>query len=81
MALVGADAFTIMGIPNGGGVVLSAGEEEVSFTVILEEGKGSFMALEQDGPHGSSTDWTSTDEDEDENENEDELQKTTRRRR
>lgn len=52
VAAVGAEALAVVGEPDGGGVVLGAGEEEVALPVVLEERQRPLVAFHQDRPHG-----------------------------
>ena len=54
MASVSAEPLAIVGEPDGGVVILGAGEEQIPLPVVLEERQWPFMALHQDRPHGSS---------------------------
>lgn len=51
VAAVGAETLAIVGEPDSGGVVLRAGEEEIAFTVVLEERQWPLVAFHQNRPH------------------------------
>lgn len=51
MAAVGAEALAIVGEPDGGSVVLGAGEEEVSISVVLEKSQGPLVPFHENRPH------------------------------
>jgi hypothetical protein len=51
VAAVGAEALAVVGEPDGGGVVLRAGEKEVPVPVVLQECQRPFMAFHQNRPH------------------------------
>jgi hypothetical protein len=51
VAAVGAETLAVVGEPDGGGVVLRAGEKEVPVPVVLQECQRPFMAFHQNRPH------------------------------
>lgn len=51
VAAVGAEALAVVGEPDGGGVVLGAGEEKIALPVVLQEREGPLVALHQNRPH------------------------------
>nr|GMD24543.1 hypothetical protein DVH24_042731 [Ipomoea batatas] len=56
MAAVSSETLAVVGEPDGGVVVLGAGEEQISFSVVLEEKKlDSIGETEQKNPNCSST--------------------------
>lgn len=51
MAAVSSEALAVVGEPDGGVVVLGAGEEQISFPVVLEESERPLVAFHQYRPH------------------------------
>lgn len=51
MAAIGSKALSIVGEPDGGSVVLGAGEEKVPISVVLEKGEGPLVPFHQNWPH------------------------------
>jgi hypothetical protein len=51
VATVGSEPLSVVGVPDGGSVVLGTGEEEIAFSVVLEKGQWPLMALHQYRPH------------------------------
>ena len=44
-------ALAVIGKPEGGCVVLGAGEKQISFSVVPQKRQWTFMSLHQDRPH------------------------------
>jgi hypothetical protein len=51
VAPVGAQAVAVVCVPDRGGVVLGAGEEEVAVAVVAQERERALVPLHQDRPH------------------------------
>ena len=51
MAAVGAEALAVIGEPDGGIVVLGAGEEQVAVSVALQESQWPLVPFHQYRPH------------------------------
>ena len=51
VAVVGSQPLAVDGVPDVGLPVLGAGEEQVTFAVVLDLGDGLFVTVQADGLH------------------------------
>lgn len=51
MAAISAQAFAVVGKPDGRVVVLGAGEEEIAVPVVFQERQWPLMTFHQNRPH------------------------------